>query len=255
MKCSLCDDILLLVGMAHLTLIASSCGNRTEVTPSELLPFEYRATLTLVSSHCLESDQMLRRNEITGSIEIGERDDIVTLALNTPEMSLMFSGLICLGYDNESSIPQPQAICLGLQSSEVLMSLPRHSMYSASPTERLLCEKWTSSPDSIPSHNAIGHDQDTPSDQEWRRHFELCCASGEPNDYAQRLHLDDVKVISGSIGIKYELDVRAQNTSSAVLSDTEKLGAMSLCGPPHNGVSLTELPSCTERFTLRAVAK
>ena len=255
MKCSLCDDMLLLVGMAHFTLIISGCGDRTEVTPSELLPFEYQANLTLVSSNCLESDKLLRRNEMTGSIEIGERDDIVTLSLNTPEMSLTFSGLICLSNDNESSSPQPQAICIGLQSTEVLMSLPRHSMYRTSPTERLLCEKWISSPDSVPSHNTTDRDQTSSSDEEWRRHFERCCERGEQNDYTQRLSLDDVKVIKGPISIKYELDVRLQNTNSSTLSDTEKLGAMSLCGPPHNSVSLVELPSCTERFTLHAEAR
>ena len=247
------DVTLLMYNQASLLIFISlstmiiGCDDRAELTPSELIPFEYSATLNILSSSCLDSDHNLDQRELTGTFAIGERDGMVIAEIKAEQLEWNFSGLICL--DDTPNQTQPIALCLGLRSSSVFMSLPSTNQ------ERFLCEHWTSSPSVSPLVSPQTSAQLLPSDPDWRAQLEFCCLNGEANDFAVRIELNDLKKIGGEFSVRHELIVRPQGTAPLDLSESELLGAIALCGPPRPDVSVLSSSSCTERFAFRADAR
>lgn len=241
--------------MIILLVLILACGEQREVTPSELLPFEYQVRLTVESSDCLDSDQSIINQDLRGSLNLGELDGLVIAEMTADHLQWRFSGLICTDDSDRLSIDKPNALCLGLRSSKLLKRIPRVSETPLSAGESLLCEQWTSSPASLPPLASLESSPLFPSDQEWRDRFELCCQTRSSDDFTFRLELEDPKLIEGAIDLTYEMTVRSQNTKGSALSDNERLGALALCGSPRSSTSPQSAHRCTERFTLHAEAK
>lgn len=229
-----------------MTLSLSSClacNDPSEVTPSELLPFTYKARLTLTNSTCLNSRRS-NTQERSGTINMGSRKSLAVMDLNLEEGQWRFEGLVCTDQDL-----RPQSLCLGLRDSKLLSRIPRAQGQSG---ESMRCVQWISSPASAPY--VMGTTSLYPRDLEWRESLGRCCQAQSENPYALYLELDEEMSFSGEVTLKYEIMIESELNAEEP-SIAERRGALALCGSLSERNDEIVRDQCIDRFTLSAQTK